>query len=148
MIWLQSNNRYDEIAQYDHVMGAFSIFSRNNLGSKTPNTTQGMFSILSNVFVALYKYRQELFVRIGNQSIPLTNDVVMAVSGDMKNRLLTIKKEGKEIAHFNYELNDQKIFSEDMTPFIDDEDFDFGLFLSNISTNDKRKEVLLGLDEK
>lgn len=146
MIWLQSNDKHDELAEYDHGKGTFTTASRNDLGSNAPSRTDGIFSILSTVFVALYKFGQGLFVRIGDQCIPLTDDVVATVSGGSNNRTLTVKKAGKEIAHFRYALDGSKKFPDDPTPFIEDEDFDFGLFLSNISTNDKRKRVLLGLD--
>jgi len=32
----------------------------------------------------------------------------------------------------------------DPTPFIEDEDFDFGLFVRNISRSSERRKVLLG----
>lgn len=146
MIWLQSNDKYDELAKYDHAKGTFTIESRNVLGGNAPPSTEGIFAILSAVFVALYKFGQGLFIRIGDQCIPLTDDVVVTVRGDVGKRLLTVEKAGKEIARFIYVLDSSKKFPDDPTPFIDDEDFDFGLFLSNISTSDKRKRVLLGLD--
>lgn len=146
MIWLQSNDKYDELAEYEHGKGTFTTASRNVLGSNVPSSTDGIFSILSAVFVALYKFDQGLFVRIGDQCIPLADDVIVTVSGNVNNRLLTVKKAGKEIVHFCYVLDGSKEISDDPTPFIEDEDFDFGLFVSNISTNEKRKRILLGLD--
>lgn len=146
MVWLQSNDKYDELVEYNHSKGTFTKASRNSLGDKAPSSTDGTFAVLSAVFLALYKLGQELFVRIGDQCIPLTNDVTVIVSGPANKRLLIVKKAGNEIANFNYVLDASKKFSSDPTPFIEDEDFDFGLFISNISTNDKRKRVLLGLD--
>ncbi|WP_297891177.1 hypothetical protein [Shewanella sp.] len=146
MIWLQSNDKFDEVAEYDHGKGTFTMASRNSLGSKAPSSTDGIFALLSVVFVALYKFGQELFIRIGDQCIPLTDDVVVSVSGDAKNKQLTVEKSGQVIARINYALDVSKKFPDDPTPFIEDEDFDFGLFISNISKNDARKRVLLGLD--
>ncbi|MBD1558046.1 hypothetical protein HC752_13990 [Vibrio sp. S9_S30] len=147
MIWLQSNDKYDELAKYDHDSGRFTIASRNDLGGNTPSSTEGIYAIMSTVFVALYKFGQGLFFRIGEQCFPLTDDVIVTVSGeDFNKRQLIVKKAGKEIAHFNYVLDSSKKFSGDPTPFVQNEDFDFGLFVSNISANEKRKRVLLGLD--
>lgn len=146
MIWLQSNDKYDEFAKYDHGKGTFTITSRNELGGNSPSSTEGRFTIMSSVFVALYKFDQGLFVRIGDRQIPLTDDVIVTVSGELKKRLLIVKNAGKEIARFNYVLDSSKKFLDDPTPFIENEDFDFGLLISNISVNDKRKRVLLGLD--
>ena len=146
MIWLQSNDKYDELAEYDHDKGTFTIESRNALSSKAPSSTEGIFAILSDIFVALYKFGGGLFIRIGGQCIPLAEDVVVTVSGDVSKRLLTVEKSGKEITCFIYVLDSSKKILNDPTPFVDDEDFDFGLFVSNISTSDKRKRILLGLD--
>ncbi|WP_445366009.1 hypothetical protein ACJJJB_07940 [Microbulbifer sp. ANSA001] len=146
MIWLQSNDKYNELAEYDHEEGTFTIVFRNGLGAKIPIKTVGTFAILSTVFVALYKFGQELYVRVGGQCIPLTDDVIVTVCGEVNSRLLTIKKAGVEVTSLNYTLDVSKIIPGDSTPFVEDEDFDFGLFVSNIATSSKRKRVLLGLD--
>jgi hypothetical protein len=146
MIWLQSNDKYDDLARYDHRNGTFTIVSRKTLDVNEPISTNGFFAMLSNIFVALYNFEQQLFLRIGDKRIPLTDDTIALVSGDASNRQLVVDKTGKEIAHLSYILDDSNQFPDDPTPFIKDEDFDFGLFISNISKNGKRKKVLLGLD--
>ena len=146
MIWLQLNSKYDGLAEYDHAKGMFTITSRNTLGAKAPLKTDGMFAILSTVFVALYCFGQQLFLRIGDTCIPLTNDLVVTVSGDTNRRKLNIEKDGVVIADIEYMLDLSKQFPNDPTPFVEDEDFDFGLFLFNISKDRERQRVLLSLD--
>ncbi|PPD48098.1 MAG: hypothetical protein CTY16_06195 [Methylobacter sp.] len=143
MVLLQSNDKYDELAEYDHSKGTFIISSRKNLDDKALLNTDGMFSILSTIFVALYRYKQQLILRIGNKNIILTDDTFVSVSGNASNRLLIIKEFGKEIIRLNYELDISKQFPNDPTPFVGDEDFDFGLFVSNIANDDKRKKIFL-----
>jgi hypothetical protein len=53
---------------------------------------------------------------------------------------------GKSVSELEYELLNDGPIPGDLTPFIDDEDFDFGLFVSNISKDQDRREVLLGND--
>ena len=146
MIWLQLNSKYDGIAEYDHAKGMFTIASRNTLGGKAPLKTDGVFAILSTVFVALYCFSQQLFLRIGDDCIPLTSDLVVTVSGDINSRKLRVEKAGVVVAHIDYTLDVSDQFPNDPTPFVEDEDFDFGLFVSNISKNSERQRVLLGLD--
>ncbi len=144
MIWLQSNDKYDELAQYDHASGAYKNASRKAMTASL--NTDGTFSILAGTFVALYNFEQLLFLRIGDECICLSEDVVATVSGGINNRSLTVKKSKSEILHLDYSLDHSPQFSNDPTPFIEDEDFDFGLFVSNISKSEERKRVLLGLD--
>ncbi len=146
MIWLQSNDKYDALAEYDHIEGKFTIASRKTLGSKAPSKTDGSFAILSGVFVALYNFEQQLFLRVGNNTVLLADDIIVTVSGNANNRLLLVKKAGQEIVRLNYILDMSNQFPNDLTHSIEDEDFDFGLFISNISKNNKRKRILLGLD--
>lgn len=146
MIWLQLNSKYDGLAEYDHAKGMFTIASRSTLGGKAPSKTDGIFAILSTVFVALYCYGQKLFLRIGDDCIPLTSDLIVTVSGDIKDRRLIVEKAGSVIANIDYTLDMSDQFANDPTSFIEDEDFDFGLFVSNISKNNERQRVLLGLD--
>jgi len=146
MIWLQSNDKYNEVAEYDPEKGTFTIMYRNTLGNNAPMSTDGFFTILSSVLLMLYKFDKELFIRVGDLCIPLSDDVVATVSGDARNRLLIVKRSGEEVVHLNYMLDHSKKIPNDPTPFIEDENFDFGLFLSNVSVSDMRKKVLLGLD--
>lgn len=146
MIWLQSNKRFNDLAQLDPDTGVVTMQSRITLGNKVPQNTEGFFAVLSTIFIALYKFGQGLFIRIGNECIPLTDDVIVNVSGNPKNRELIVEKEGQEITRLDYSLDQSKMIVDDPTPFIDDEDFDFGLFVSNISKNTKRKRIFQKLD--
>lgn len=146
MIWLQSNERYDAIAEYDHSAGSFTQISRRLMGSKAPLSTDGIYSNLSSAFVAIYQLDKQLFLRIDDNCIPMTNDVVVSVGGDIDNRWLVVLKAGIEVFHVDYGLDSSKKIPGDPTAFIEKEDFDFGLFLSNVSKSQKRKRVLLGLE--
>jgi hypothetical protein len=146
MIWLQSNEKYNVLAKYDHADGSYALVYKTDLANKSAPNTDGIFSFLSSVFVAIYKYDQQLFLRIGGKSIPLTNDTVVTVGGDVNNRVLTIGTGGSCIVSLNYKLDKKDEFINDPTPFIENEDFDFGIFLTNISMSDERKRVLLGLE--
>lgn len=144
MIWLQSNETYNEIAEYDHFSGSYLIKSRDSVSKSSLSNIDGTYAFLSNEFVAIYKFGTEMFVRIGTHSIQLIGDVKITVKGDPASRKLSVKKNKEELVTVNYALNNSNVYSHDPTPFIDDEDFDFGLFISNIASNESRKRVLLG----
>jgi hypothetical protein len=146
MIWLQQNSKYDGLAEYEHTSGMFKLSSRKTLGNNVPLKTDGVFSILSTVFVALYCFNQQLFLRIGDDCIPIISDLVITVTGDVNNRKLCVEKAGVVVAQIDYTLDMSDQFSNDPTAFVEDEDFDFGLFVSNVSKRSERQRVILGLD--
>ena len=157
MIWLQSGSRYDDVAEYDHASGTFSIISKTALRHRAPQETDGQFDLLSNVFVALYKFGDDIFLRIGNDRFPLSDDVIAEVHGDRVtkrliankaklDRTLIVKKAGQEIAHLNYIYDLWNQFPVDFTQ-VEDEDFDFGLWVSNMTKSPTRQRILLGSDE-
>jgi len=146
MIWLQSNEKFDLLVEYDHYSGRYTAHSRKDLGVTSLERIEGFFSILSGIFVALYTYGQQLFLRIGDDCIQFTDDILVEVSGDEINRKMVVKKGDQRVANVEYVLDLSFRFPDDPTPFIEDEDFDFGLFVSNVAKNPNRKRVLLGFD--
>ena len=144
MIWLQSHELYDSLVEYNHSDGSFTEISRkSNLGNiATLSFINGVYSILSSTFVAIYRFEGQLFIRIGDNCIPLSDEVVVSVRGENNARELLILEAGKEVCKINYELDASRWFEDDPTPFIDEETFDFGLFLSNISKSESRKRII------
>jgi len=145
-MWLQSNERYDSIVDYSHSTATFSEVSRISLGENSPSRTDGFYSILSSTFAAIYCLDNALFVRIGGSCFALSDEITISVDGEAEDRTLLVLKAGKEISKLSYALDMSDQIENDPTPFVEKEDFDFGLFLSNISKSESRKRVLLGLD--
>ncbi len=145
MLWLQDNDEFDKLVELDLTTGLHRIHSRSTLGPQSPTKTDGVFAMLASVLVALYKHGSELFVRVGNTTVRLEKDVIIRASGSPPQRTLSVFKSGKEVARLQYAIDSSLNISGDPTPFIDNEDFDFGLFVSNISLAPERQEVLLGL---
>lgn len=143
MMWLQSNDDYDTLGTLDLDTGKFETCSRRLAQQSIPDHFGGLFATLSGVVVALYRHGNELFVRVGAITFPLATDVVAEVNGPATERTLLVIKDGGEILRHKYELDLSIRFSDDPTPFIDDEDFDFGLFISNVSKAPKRKTALI-----
>ena len=146
-MWLQSHEKYDVLAEYDPNQGThYTLVSKASLGDQAPEKTAGHFAILSTVFVTLYQANHVLFLRIGEHITPLADHIRVNVTGDASNRQLVVTNNQKVILEFEYTLDTSETFADDLTPFIEDEDEDFGLFVSNIANNDRRKRVLLGLE--
>lgn len=141
---LYSHERFRDVAKYDEESGGFEVVERNY--PHQPENLDGNFSILSGIFVAIFKDGLKIFVVIGDETFQLDDDLIITVKGDESDRLLIVEKGNAVLETVKYSISSKSKIAGDMTPFIDDEDFDFGLFLSNISKNKDRQRVLLGLD--
>ncbi|MBW1903108.1 MAG: hypothetical protein JRJ20_15990 [Deltaproteobacteria bacterium] len=144
MIWLQSNEKFDSLAEYDPETGMLKKHSRKNLGSNVPETTDGFYSELTNGVFILYRFNDSLYFRANDNDFILDSVTEVVVSGPWENRELKVFCDGKMIFETIYSPHGPKPISNDPTPFIEDEDFDFGIFVSNISKSPKRKDLLLG----
>ena len=99
--------------------------------------------ILSGVFL-VFRTNGELFVRIGETQVRLSKDIEITVDGPPEKRCLSLMAGGMQVARHIYSLESRRPTEDDPTPFIDEEDFDLGLWLSNIASNPNRQAVLKG----
>ena len=137
MVLLRSNERFNDVVELDEGSG---VWRKTTRLENVPSKTDGFYSILSEVFFALFRSGNQLYVRIGDTQIELTEDVKVTVSGPPENRLITLIANGTRISH-TYSLSSASIAG-DITPFVEDEDSDFGLFLSNIVGSPERQAIL------
>ena len=144
MLWLQSSEKFEELAEFNHKTGDYRVWFRSAPEFEAPEATEGFFAFLSSTFVALYRVGGELFLWVGSEVVHMADDVYVSVGGRAENRVLSVQKGGQKIISFKYSLDLSDRISEDPTPFIDDEDFDFGLFVANISQSEERKKILRG----
>lgn len=139
MVWLRSNERFNDVVELDENSGEWRAPTRSEV---VPSQTDGYYSILSNAFCAVFRSENQLYVRIGDKTVELTGDVEISVHGPPENRVISLKAGGTRVSH-SYALSSASIDG-DVTPFVEDEDFDFGVFLANIASNPERQAILRG----
>jgi hypothetical protein len=147
MVWLRSNDRFDTIANLDDSSGAYQVEKRSVENASSSTSFDGFFSLLSEQFVALYRAEGALHLRLADLRVSLAPDVIVEVSGDVQRRVLVVMRSGTEVARLQYALDPRSYFKDDPTPFLELEDLDFGLFISNVSKSPERQRVLLGEDQ-
>ena len=142
---LQSHSRYDCLADFDHATGQYRLLSKAAVGGNPE--TKGWFDILSSEFVALYRTDWQLFLRIGEISLVFTDDVQIDVSGPSNRRQLTIKRGDETVSTITYAIDPLFAIEDDPAPTGEPEDFDFGLFLTNIAHHKARKNRIAAMTE-
>ena len=146
VLWLQSLDEYNMLATLDRTSGNVHKYSRQHghFDEYTTNAMSGSFSDANGQFMALYNSHGQLFFWLMGKEYLLDNSTIVDVYGKGVKRHLSIIKNGNVIAACDYYPSPDAI-SGDTTSFIYDEDFDYGLFVSNVYKSIDRKKIFLGM---
>jgi hypothetical protein len=138
---LQSNERFDEVAEYDPLTGNYRFLSKSRNREMLPVRIAGSYSCLGDTIVSLYRKDEDLFLRIGNREFEITPDVYSSLTQEGDYQIFRLLNKQDVIAFFSYTPRFTEIPADlDPTPFIDDEDFDFLLFVHHVLTEEGRRE--------
>ena len=145
---LQSHQSFDTAADYDPTTGRFDLFSRHAEPNRVAGQLSGVFDHIGGKRVLLYRLGDGLYVEIDGQRLHLETHVVevQAVNG---RRRLQVLSDGRGVIEMTYDppLLDPPL-SLDPTAFIEEEDFDFGLFLRNVWHDRSRQMRMYQLNER
>lgn len=146
MMWICSNDDFDCIAKFDPQTGSLEKYSATALNQDAPQSTEiaGNFSEVKHARFVLYRSENQIIFRVDDAEFVLDGRTIIDVSKCQSIRQMAIQREGALIFEFKYELMRDDSIPNDPTPFVSDEDFDFGLLASNISKSAERRDVMLG----
>jgi len=142
MFWLQSNSKFDVIAEFNPELLVFKILSKKGLGQLQPDKYNGFFDKFPECYLAIFAQNNKIKIVINEMIFVLDDKTIVNISKKNGKRSLDVIKNGKCVYNILYTLENHDIFNDDLTAFIDDEDFDIGLFISNISKDPERKAIL------
>lgn len=141
MIFLRNYEIHKEVIAFDPRDVHWRKVDTDRLKELAPGNISGYYSILSSKFCAIFKSGHEIILRVGEVQVPLVDDLTVAVTGTQDRRELVITECRKVLVSHEYSLDPSIQFENDPTPFVEEEDFDFGLFLANIAGSKERQEV-------
>lgn len=142
MLLLRSNRVFKDTLELEPTKGTIrELTSQNKTGAAVK--INGFFDKLDGTLVAIYAFSGHLYLRIGEKSIKIINEISVSATGSAQNRRLTVSDDSGELASVTYAIESVSISETDPTPFMENEDFDFGLFVSNVVSNVERKRVVL-----
>jgi|688.fasta_scaffold231290_2 hypothetical protein len=143
MFLLRNSEIYQDIVAFDLTDGTWQrvdLEMQNKLG---PRGLSGFFALLSSNFCAIFRSGQEIMMCVGGVRISLSKDVKISVSGNRDQRRLVVSKKGEMVVAQVYSLDNWGKIKGDPTPFVEEEDFDFGLLIANIAGSPERQQVFI-----
>ncbi len=152
---LRSASRFDVIAEFDRDRG---VLSEEVVPLKVAQSvkTAGQYCHLGGELLAIYADKNRVWLRIGDEELP-AETLEAEWKGDGPVRRLVISRGQEVVRGFEYRLPIRPATQKhvqlgtttklddtvDVTPFAELEDFDFGLFITNVVNDPDRREVLI-----
>ena len=136
---LQSNDDFDELIELNTLTNQIVYFSKRR-DKLAYEKIQGRYSIINNHFLGFYRDKNLLHFRLDDQDFILEENIKFSFTFSGSDRLIHISSENETLSSYSYSLKDAIIpLEQDITPFIEAEDFDFGLFVFNVIQNAHRR---------
>jgi len=138
---VQSFDRFDVIGDFDADGGAIATFRVDEMPTVLRSEpTRGRFGFLSSLLICLYRKDDALWLRIGGKAAPLAEGVKPSWAPGDPLVTLTLLDGPDVLAQVDYAPGPEwgPPLSADPTPFVESEDWDFGLWIVNVATNPER----------
>lgn len=140
---LQSKDEFDALMELDAITGSHRILSRKQHPEITNTPVAGGYSVVDTIPACLYRRDNALYFRLGEDECQITDDVESVLAREDGYSLFQLVRNGKLLVDFKYRSSPPEVpLRIDPTPFIEEEDFDFLLFVHNVLEQaDRRHRV-------
>jgi hypothetical protein len=136
-MYVESFDRFAEVGDFDPESGELNTYARESAPAGV-RLVEGHFARLAGTTVVFYRHRGDLWLRIGDRAWKMAGDTSLNWSVTDSTARLAIADGDREVAHLEYE-SDRKD-DDDLTAFGSDEDWDIGLFMSNVLSDQGRRQ--------
>lgn len=151
MLWLVNHERWGQVGEFDPEKGRIlSIRDHDELQSLSPRDSDGWYYDVKDGVFALYKLNGALQLHLRGRAFQLEDDTTVEVSRPKdlfplprRRRRLRVVKQGRAVFETTYRPRGLGMIPGDPTPFVEEDHFDFGLWVTNVSKDPKRKAVCM-----
>ncbi len=136
---VDSHDHFDDVATFDPATGRLEEFHRADRGALPPGPLHGHYSRLSGILAVFYRNDGFLWLRVGREARNLDREgcEVRWQNVDGSSSLQLFDRRGL-VTSVEYRPGTWD-GSTDPTPFAESEDWDFGLFVTNVLADDARR---------
>jgi hypothetical protein len=138
---VESFELHAEVGEFDPTSGELTVFARSSAPGRP---LSGHYTRLGNESVVFFRDHGRLHLRVGGKVFEVNEALQLdwRLVRDRESEL-TVSSPGSESIRLQYASGPPgPPLSEDPTPFVSDEDWDFGLFIKNVITNQDRSEII------
>jgi hypothetical protein len=137
---LESKDVFDQLAELDPNNGTYRLLSRKQYPDLATTPPSGSYSIVDGTMLSLYRRDGVLYFRSADREFKVTDDVVSKLTREDNSRVFLLLKDGNVLVDLRYSPSEPEFpLTIDPTPFIEEEDFDFFLFVHNVLTQPDRR---------
>ncbi len=147
---VHSFDRFGEVRRLDPATGALTPATTTS-STGTPSTVYGHYGVLGDSLVLFHRRGDALLLGIGTTLVPVDNTISISYNRVKNSRVLEVTDSATHTiaCRLEYDLPEPIVAPEDdPTPFADPEDFDFGLFISNVANDAQRRSLIYRDNEK
>jgi hypothetical protein len=126
--------------ELDPIIGRHQILSRKQHPEIASMRLSGGYSIINGMIICLYRLDNALHFRLGEDEFKIADDATSILVHADGYRLFQLVQNGNVLINYRYRSPIYKVSPNiDLTPFIEEEDFDFFLFVHNVLNQDDRR---------
>ena len=140
MVLLQSTDKFDDLAELEPTTGRLTWYSKHQTPALAFRPIRGHVARLDGHTLILYREATMLHLRIDDADFELTDDTyIELVRGNLN--VLTVIRRGVVLFSWTYKPPViEPPLEMDPTPFVEEEHFDFGLFVYNVMRDACRRD--------
>jgi hypothetical protein len=134
---IRSHSSAWRLAEVDPATGRIFVLPIWRTWTRRNEKTSGWFGRFGNDLVAIYSHRGLLYLTLGSGGVPFESVIVEYSSHDTTHKRLRLRQGDEGLLTAEYTAGRAQ-FSGDTTAGLEPEQFDFGLFLYNLSNDPAR----------
>lgn len=146
MIYLQSKEQFNQFAKLNIETGDIQYENKSNLSKGEKILFSGAFSEVDNEAVFFFRHDGQLFLKIKDKTFLIhdytTSNWEMRKSNTIY-AVFSISEGGKVIYEKKYKpFSSDNVIMDDLTAFVDEEDYDFYVFINSVLKSKERREEI------
>lgn len=146
MIYLQSKEEFDKIAKLNVETGEATYESKSNLTGDEKLLFSGTFAEVDSETVFFFRYDDKLLLKIKGESFLLHDNTTTNWEIRKDNAIhavFSIMEREKVIYEKKYRpFTSDMVIKNDLTAFVDEEDYDFFVFINNVlNSKERRRDI-------
>lgn len=139
-MFLQSHDEYDLLVEYEPNGNIFKIIKRSSFENQNLISVSGFYALLSGCFLGIYAKQENLYLICEKTQIIFNDNIKIFHEKNDTKRKLIINHFDEKVISIDYVI--PNYIQDELDPFSEEEDFDFGMFLAKFTDLSMRNKFI------